>query len=90
MLTGTQKNAEIERLRQRFDTRFAERDAIRKGQAITAEVMEEIAWEVGFEHASNGLDAFEPTFKEFAPLARDLGTDLRIPFDAGFRAGRNS
>jgi transcriptional regulator GlxA family with amidase domain len=70
----------------RFLSRFAERDAVpRDAMVATKDMMEEVAWEMGYEHATSGRDSFESTVGDFADLAKALGADIRGEFDRGFR-----
>lgn len=64
---------------------FRARDALASGE-LTGAAMEEIAWEIGYEHATYGLDPYTEGLARFEPLAAEYKIDLRTAFDAGFGA----
>lgn len=64
---------------------FRARDALASGE-LTGAALEEIAWELGYEHATHGLDPYAEGLARFEPLAAEYGINLRAAFDSGFGA----
>lgn len=70
----------LELMKGAFIQRFISRDAIqgRRNDTLSKDAMEEVAWEVGYEHEDYG-----EWLGEFEPLAKSLGADLRGEYDRG-------
>lgn len=74
------------RLSQDWANSFAARDALRGDPPLPLpEQMREVAWELGYEHAQNGLDPYERVLGRFEALAESYGVDLHAEFSRGFQ-----